>query len=105
MKNQHILPNTEVPFELRQEIYKEALKVIKDGNLKELYPKWHTAYLCWMLPSLLWGYDAWVSWEADLSKFHHKDTLVIFPELNSYLGHAVSLSNRERIEFLKSVIQ
>jgi hypothetical protein len=47
MKNEHILPNTEVPIELRKEVYKKALEIVMN-SIEDQYG------LCILLPELLW---------------------------------------------------
>jgi len=49
MKNEHILPNTEVPIELRKEVYKEALEYY---SVNEAF---QCSGLCLVLPILLYG--------------------------------------------------
>jgi len=108
MKNAHILPNTEVPIELRKEVYKEALDIIKswDKNKKK-YTFSYNPELCWFLIMVLYG-------SKQVLHSHpktHEDivfnkTPVMFPELNSFLtrGYEGRYTNEERINFLKSVI-
>jgi len=97
MKNEHILPNTEVPIELRKEVYKEALGIIENAIEGQ-----HG--LCILLPELLWGVDD--DYHPNGKIFYYSDSDVLFPELKNFLkkGYDVNYTNQERIEFLKSVI-
>ena len=108
MKNQHILPNTEVPIELRKEVYREALRIIESGEIKyelQTFENW----LCWLLPSILWDYDLFIDNENKFYQFNVvQQPLILFPELKKFLtkkGNEDDLyTNQERINFLKSVI-
>jgi len=101
MKNQNILPNTEVPFELRQEVYKNALEAIT-----KIADNDRSFGLCIMLPRILWGvkHDCHPNGEH----FYFADSDVLFPELKAFLqrdGFYGEYSNNDRVEFLKSVIK
>jgi hypothetical protein len=108
MKNEHILPNTEVPIELRKEVYKEALRVIENWDKnKKKYNINSNPELCWFLIMVLYGakevlHDHPVTNET--ISFHRTKTM--FPELETFLkrGYIANYTNQERIEFLKSVI-
>jgi len=99
MKNTHILPNTEVPIELRKEVYREALKIIESGE--KPYDLFYYE-LCFLLPCILWDLKDWkkVRINGDLSY-----TKTLFPELGEELQtKKYFLSDQSRINFLKSVI-
>jgi hypothetical protein len=100
MKNEHILPNTEVPIELRKEVYKEALRIIEETK-EEKYG------LCLLLPKILWGLNIDEFIEDQTNKSYKLLTTTnMFPELIGFLknGLYADYTNQERIEFLKSVI-
>jgi hypothetical protein len=105
MKNTHIKAGQEVPIELRKEIYREAFEIVKNWKDDVKYG-WHTPYLCWLLPSLLWGKDCWREFEyygCD-SKYHYYNYRLMFPELRRCTLEVISFSDEQRINFLKSVI-
>jgi hypothetical protein len=105
MKNTHIKAGQEVPIELRKEIYREALEIIKNWEKNKKY-QWHTPYLCWLLPSILWDYDVWNTFEKTRGeKLHYSNFKYMFPELQKKIVGIISFEkDKDRIKFLKSVI-
>jgi len=108
MKNEHILPNTEVPIELRKEVYREALRIIESGEKKYIFQK-HSDWLCWLTMSILYDTDIY---EAEFKEGHilycldFENSDLMFPEIVKFKkrGDYALYTNQERIEFLKSVI-
>jgi len=107
MKNEHILPNTEVPIELRKEVYKEALRIIENWNKQKTKYGTDEPSLCYFLLMVLYGstevlYDHPKTEES----LYFGNTKIMFPELSDFLkrGWLSNYTNQERIEFLKSVI-
>lgn len=101
MKNTHILPNTEVPIELRKEVYREALRIIEIGKPRYSIDSFG---LCLLLPCVLWELRH-VLENAPNGKdwdFYHTENM--FPELKDFLIKGKKYTNQERINFLKSVI-
>jgi len=105
MKNQHILPNTEVPIELRKEVYREALTMLELNKVKFDFAKKYSCWLCWLLPSILYDYDCYKD-IYDKNMIDFRDTGNMFPEIKDFIikNLSISITNQERIEFLKSVI-
>ena len=107
MRNLHIEYGKEVPYELRQEVYKETLNNILTGNYPE--PMFEPC-LCYYLLMVLFGSDTVLhchpGTDEDMFLGH---TSKMFPELEQFLtkkdGWVDSYTNEERIEFLKSVIK
>jgi hypothetical protein len=101
MKNKHILPNTEVPIELRKEVYREALRIIEKD-------KKHNRYgLCLLLPKLLYGLDIDLFIDEQINDTYRPAfAKKMFPELNTFLNNGIygNYTNQERINFLKTVI-
>lgn len=107
MKNTHILPNTEVPIELRKEVYREALRIIENWDNQKKRFKTDEPALCYFLLMVLYG-------SKEVLHYHPKNntqmpfskTKIMFPELQSFLanGFWATYTNQERINFLKSVI-
>jgi hypothetical protein len=98
MKNTHIKAGQEVPIELRKEIYREALEVFENDII------FFKQGLCVLLPKLLWGLR---NESLVLYKNHHfSKTFFMFPELEKFLkdGAGGKYTNKQRINFLKSVI-
>lgn len=71
MKNINIKPATEVPIELRKEIYKEAIEYLKTDQNQGL---------CLLLPMLLWDIH-YLSDAPNGETWNHRDTPILFPEL------------------------
>jgi hypothetical protein len=107
MRNLHIEYGKEVPYELRQEVYKETL-----GNiLTETYPQpMFEPCLCYYLLMVLFGSGKVLHDHPRTGEnMFFGDTYKMFPELTQFLtkknGWGDSYTNEERIEFLKSVIK
>ncbi len=116
MKNEHVLPQTEVPEELRLEIYKEALRLIETDN-EILGTHWDYG-LCLLLPCILWDLDSFTSRGPKGKGWNYRDTTTMFPEIEpivcelvevSYLGiHYSDLLEKKkkmRMKGLKTIIE
>jgi len=107
MSNLNILPNQEVPIELRKKVYKKALKIIKNWEIEKNKYTITEPSLCYFLLMVLYN-------SKKVLHEHPKtyDNLVfsrtnnMFPELNHFLtnGYSANYTNKQRIKFLKSVI-
>lgn len=86
MKNTHIENLlTEVPRELRLEVYKETLTMFENNSL------WFHG-LCLVLPSVLWGLESYHDYAPDGSVWDFEDTSTAFPELS-----------KEVIEYIENI--
>jgi len=104
MKNEHILPNTEVPIELRKEVYKEALEFFQTKKLNFKFIVFEYHWLCWLLPSILYEYDCYGDIDNKCIITRHEKSVLMFPELKDFLDNENLKTTSKRIKFLKSVI-
>jgi len=107
MKNTHILPNTEVPIELRKEVYREALRILELKEKKYSFQKRGYSWLCWLLPSVLYDEDCFSYKSKIMDGFSiglSSCIAVMFPETKGFLKNTFNKTSQERINFLKSVI-
>jgi len=107
MRNENILPNTEVPIKLRKEVYREALRIIESGEKKYSFQKYGYNWLCWMLPSVLYNEDCYSDASTVMDDFIFylsECNINMFPETKDFLKNTKTKSNKERIKFLKTVI-
>lgn len=103
MKNQHI-PNlsTEVPAEIRLEVYKEARLLIDKGE---------TYGLCVILPKALWGLRSIFDKSPDGNSWGIEETPVAFPELTEDIEQRLETATPSgykkqlRLEYLAKWIQ
>jgi len=102
MKNTHILPNTEVPIELRKEVYREAFNVIDEK--KDVYGMEKCYPLCVLLPCILWGLSYFLDLAPNKEDWDYKHTDNMFPELKSFIKQRKHIDDQTRLKFLKSVI-
>lgn len=102
MKNENIKPNQEVPYIIRQEVYKEALEYFEKDKRAEQY-----SGLCIILPKMLWGLKIDEDITETIKNYRFGYSKNMFPELVNFLkeGTYGYYKNQERIEFLKSVIK
>ena len=108
MRNLHILPNTEVPIELRLEVYKEALRNIKRWNSPRNKYLLDEPYLCCFLLAVLYGSKKVLHKHPETNEnLFFRDTKIMFPELVGFLkeGWLGNYTNKERIEFLEQTIK
>ena len=108
MKNLHILPNQEVPIELRKKVYKDALNIIENWETeKNKYTSEFEPCLCYFLLMVLYGSKEILHKHPEnYDFFYFLNTKKMFIELETFLtkGFMVDYTNEERIKFLKSVI-
>jgi len=109
MKNEHILNLTqEVPATIRLEVYKEALGIIKSGDIFEpINEKCKSYGLCLLLPCLLWGLRDMSDRAPDGWCWEHGKTSRAFPELTKKaivsigITETGDLGDGRRIELLE----
>lgn len=105
MKNENILPGQLVPKEIRHEVYKEALKIVRkfDYNYKLTRP-----YLCLLLPCILWRLDDYAKNSPSGNVWNEDDMELMFLEMRGVTKAIQSARNkikqRIRIGYLQNAI-
>jgi hypothetical protein len=103
MKNKKLLPCEVVPLKIRLGVYKEALDIIKKGDMKYGLGSFS---LCLLLPSILWNLSSFLYKSPSGKRWLSDETNIMFPELDTFLtkGSNGKYSNKERIEFLERIV-
>lgn len=78
MKNENILPGQLVPKEIRHEVYKEALKIVKNFNRNYGLTDPH---LCLLLPCILWQLENYIYATPCGELIDYTETENMFPEI------------------------
>jgi len=109
MKNLDILPNQEVPPNIRLEVYKEALQLIQSDTDRSKRNKLGIG-LCLLLPVLLWELECYCSKLSNGRVWFYDQITKMFPELTSKKIDIITRTHADqrdkiRIEFLKEMIQ
>lgn len=107
MKNEHILPNTLVPEDIRLEVYKEALDIIKRGEHRYCI---NGFFLCFLLPCVLWDLGDYLDDSPSDNTWSFKDTTTLFPEISHWIfditnSSTTQVAHQRRILCLEEAIQ
>lgn len=106
MENEHILPNTLVPEDIRLKVYKEAIDIIKQGELKYCLGGFD---LCLLLPCILWDLDSFLNDTPLGETWWDVDTINQFPEITKLVSTTGSLdridADQLRIQCLEEAIK
>lgn len=109
MKNTHIKDLlSEVPKDIRLEVYKEALEYYRDKPHIDFV---HKEGLCLRLPVILWDLEGYHSFAPNGHDWDFGDTGIAFPELEDRIIDSIMFSNTVRaandlrIEYLTQWIE
>jgi hypothetical protein len=114
LRNINIIPSSLVPVEIRIEVYKEAMKIIKRG---EPAHGLHFLELCLLLPCILWNLKHYCDDSPSGLMWYIEETPNMFPELTrNRLNRIISIAwdkmgihikekNKMRIIVLREMIK
>jgi hypothetical protein len=85
MKNEHILPNTLVPEDIRIEIYTQAITHIETKSRKYIDSDrdGNVFSLCLLLPCILWDLPTYLSYAPEVRLWDYRDITTMFPEMKN----------------------